>query len=334
MSGDERSARVAYWRARIASKAGQADEAKAGFRDVNRRWPFLFYGAAARARLAEVGEVVDIDLPKPAAVPSDAGKRLAADPTLARVDELGAVGLEVEAGWELQKDEKAVLKRLGDATGMRVILGRYATFKAFHRAYELGESRNGGALAQAPEGAARLWWEAAYPRAYRELIEKYGQAAGNPELFLYAIMRKESGFSPWDTSYADARGLLQMIPPTSAKVAAGLDMEFGADELYDPEINIRLGAAYIGGLTKKFGGQIPLVAGSYNAGPKAMAKWCDQHGKFPMDEFVELIAFTQTREYAKRLVAIYSRYRYLYGPKPYTLPLMVDAKYAATGPDY
>jgi len=334
MSSDERSARVAYWRARIASKGGQADEAKAGFRDVNRRWPFLFYGAAARARLAEAGEVVEIELPRPPPIAADAGKRAAADPTLARTDELQAVGLEVEAGWELQKDEKAVLKRLGDATGMRVILARYAAFKAFHRAYELAESRNGGALGQAPEGAARLWWEAAYPRAYRELIEKYGQAAGNPELFLYAVMRKESGFSPWDVSYADARGLLQMIPPTSAKVAAGLDMEFGADQLYDPEINVRLGAAYIGGLTKKFGGQIPLVAGAYNAGPKAMAKWCDQHGKFPMDEFVELIAFTQTREYAKRLVAIYARYRYLYGPKPYTLPLVVDAKYGAAGPDY
>ncbi len=99
-------------------------------------------------------------------------------------------------------------------------------------------------------------------------------------------------------------------------------------------MNVRLGASYIGALAKKFGGQIPLVAGAYNAGPKAMAKWCDQHGRFPMDEFVELIAFTQTREYAKRVVGIYARYRYLYGPKPYPLPLTVDAKYSSGGPDY
>ena len=65
-----------------------------------------------------------------------------------------------------------------------------------------------------------------------------------------------------------------------------------------------------------------------------MAKWCDQHGSHPTDEFVELIAFTQTREYAKRVVAIFARYRRLYGPTPYEMPLTVDAKYEPTGPDY
>jgi len=334
MTADERSSRVAYWRARIEAKAGNADAAKAGYRDVNRRWPFTFYGVAARARLAEAGETASIELPRAASPLPDASKRAAADPTLARADELAAAGLDVEAGWELQRDEKGVLHRLGEASGTRVLLERYARWKSFHRAYELAENQHGGALSTTPEGAARPWWEAAYPRAYRELVEKFGPPAGNPELFLYTIMRKESGFSPWDVSYADARGLLQMIPPTSAKVAESASIDFSPDELYEPEMNVRLGASYIGGLAKKFGGQIPLVAGAYNAGPKAMAKWCDQHGRFPMDEFVELIAFTQTREYAKRVVGIYARYRYLYGPKPYALPLSVDPKYAATGPDY
>jgi soluble lytic murein transglycosylase len=334
MTADERSSRVAYWRARIEAKAGHADAAIAGYRDVNRRWPFTFYGVAARARLAEVGQPAAVELPRAVAALPDAGKRAAADPTLARADELAGAGLDVEAGWELQRDEKGVLHRLGEASGTRVLLDRYARWKAFHRAYELAENQHGGALGTTPEGAARLWWEAAYPRAYRELVEKYGPPAGNPELFLYAIMRKESGFSPWDVSYADARGLLQMIPPTSANVAESLGIDFAPDELYDPDMNVRLGASYIGGLAKKFGGQIPLVAGAYNAGPKAMAKWCDQHGRFPMDEFVELIAFTQTREYAKRVVGIYARYRYLYGPRPYSLPLTVDPKYGAGGPDY
>ena len=46
---------------------------------------------------------------------------------------------------------------------------------------------------------------------------------------------------------------------------------------------------------------MPLAAGAYNAGPRAMARWCEQHGKHPTDEFVELIAFAQTREYVKRV---------------------------------
>jgi soluble lytic murein transglycosylase len=339
ITADERAARIAYWRARIDAKAKRADAARTGYREVSRRWPFSFFGAAARARLAELGETVAIELPRQEAAGApaagaDKDKRVAADPAVARADELGTVGLDVEAGWELQDDEKGVLRRLGDATGMRVLLGRYPTYKAYRRLYELGEARNGGALALAPTGDARLWWEAAYPRAYHELVDRFGPPAGNPELFLYAIMRKESGFFPWDVSYADARGLLQMIPPTSAKVAAALNLEFAPDELFQPETNIRLGATFIGSLAKKFAGQIPLVAGAFNAGPKAMAKWCDQHGAHPVDEFVELITFTQTREYAKRVVGIYARYRFLYGTSPYQLPLAVDAKYATAGPEF
>src|SRR4029078_12195005 len=46
MTPDERSARVAYWRARILAKQKRGDDAKAAYREVNRRWPFTFYGAA------------------------------------------------------------------------------------------------------------------------------------------------------------------------------------------------------------------------------------------------------------------------------------------------
>jgi soluble lytic murein transglycosylase len=239
-----------------------------------------------------------------------------------------------EAGWELARDEKGVLGRLGEAPGLRALLELYPKMEGFARAYKLSEGRHKGALGTMPEAGARLWWEAAYPRAYRDLVEKFGPQAGTPELLLWAIMRKESGFSPVDVSYADARGLLQMIPPTSERVAAEAGISFYADELYDPELNIRLGAAYIGGLYKKFGGQVPLVAGAYNAGPKAMARWCAQNGAHPLDEFVELVTFEQAREYIKRVVTIYARYRYLYGPTPYELPLVVDAKVAAVGPDY
>ena len=49
---------------------------------------------------------------------------------------------------------------------------------------------------------------------------------------------------------------------------------------------------------------------------------------------VELIAFAQTREYVKRVSAIYARYRFLYGPTPFELPLTLDLHYRADGPDY
>ena len=295
MTGEERSARVAYWRARfLATSTGASRSgADAAYREVNRRFPFTFYGVAARARLAEGGQRVGVEwapaTPEKATTKPRAGgdktasKSGSESDVWAKVRELAAAGLDAEAGWELERGEKQAIGRSGNVLPL---LTSYTELKNFHRAYELAESHNGGALSRAPTGAARIWWEAAYPRAYREWVDPVAAKAGNPDLFLFAIMRKESGFFPWDVSYADARGLLQMIPPTSSQVARELGIAFEADDLYQPETNIRLGAAYIGGLAKKFHGQIPLLAGAYNAGPKAMAKWCDQHGNHAMDEFV------------------------------------------------
>jgi soluble lytic murein transglycosylase len=330
MTPGERATQIAYWRARLHEKIGHAAEARDGYRALVRDAPLSYYGLLAAARL---GDDAKPELPGKA-VADVAPKHPERDPTVARALELLSADLGVEAGAELQRDEKNVLRRAGGDPALPWLLGLYAKTSNFHRAYALAEAKDGGALDAAPTGGARAFWEAAYPRAYADLVEKYGPAAGNPDVWLYAIMRKESGFDPLDVSYADARGLLQMIPPTSARVAKTEKIAFAPDELYDPETNIRLGAAYIGALYKKFGGQVPLAAGAYNAGPRAMSKWCTQHAGHPTDEFIELIAFTQTREYAKRVTALYARYRYLYGPSPYKLPLVINAKPDAGGPDF
>jgi soluble lytic murein transglycosylase len=338
----ERGDRVAYWRARFRDKlgpqTGQASakaEAIQGYQALARRAPLSFYGLLARARLKEAGQ------PEPVALPSHktAGAtpaKAARDPVVARALELADAGMDAEAGAEIERDEKGVLARAGGEKAAGWLLGLYRHASDYKRAYRFVESHDSGALAADPhaDDGTRVFWEAAFPRAYATLVDRYGPPAGNPELYLYAIMRKESGFDPHDVSYADARGLLQMIPPTSARVAEKAGEAFFPDLLYDPEVNIRLGALYIGALYKKFGGEVPLAAGAYNAGPKAMARWCTQHAGHPTDEFVELVAFAQTREYVKRVTSLYAKYRFLYGPTPYEVPLTLDLKVAAEGPDY
>jgi soluble lytic murein transglycosylase len=140
-------------------------------------------------------------------------------------------------------------------------------------------------------------------------------------------MRKESGFDPHVLSYADARGLLQMIPATTARVAAALGIRYGSGDLYDPEFNVRTGSWYIGRLLAKFKGQIPLGAGSYNSGPRPVMRWLDAHGDRPMDELVEMVSYQQTREYMKKVTENYARYRYLYQGEVYQQPLVVDRGY-------
>src|SRR5262249_31055233 len=156
----------------------------------------------------------------------------------------------------------------------------------------------------------------------------------NPTYYLYTIMQKESAYNPHDVSYADAIGLLQMIPPTSRRVAEHVGRPYTDDVLYDPEGNIRFGAWYIGHLLAKFKKQIALGAGSYNAGRGAMRKWLKRSGTRPLDEFVELCSYKQTREYMKKVLDIYARYNYLYDKADWLPSLKIDAEPADDGIEY
>jgi soluble lytic murein transglycosylase len=334
--GAEAARRIAYFRGRALLALDRREEGLAALQETARRWPLHHYGLLARARLQSARATVPVELPPRTPPLGPLPVSVARDPAVARADELAAAGLDVEAGLELARDEAALRQRLGAPQALAVLLDRLPRYQNWRRPYQLAESVGAAALGGAPTGLARVVWEAAYPKAYAPMVERHAGPAGNPPLLLYAIMRKESGFSPHDVSYADARGLLQMIPPTSARIASGLDLPFAFEpnDLYDPETNVRLAATYIGQLVKKFGGQIPVVAAAYNAGPRAVMRWCDQNGHRPLDEFVELIAYDQSREYAKRVLGIYAHYVYLYEGRVLDVPLDVNCRYDKGGPDF
>ncbi|MGZ3440968.1 MAG: lytic transglycosylase domain-containing protein, partial [Polyangia bacterium] len=321
-SGALSGGKGAYWRARALDSLKREDEAKAVWRALVNEYPFSYYALQARARLKEKGVELGPfgDGPKGSAQTFEAiDVKLANDPLIMRVDELLLAGLTVEAGVELDRGDGDFIKRYGAPRALPLLFDRYFRGDNFHRPHQLAESYSGSALRLDPnsDATARKWWEIVYPRAYRQYIEKYAPTGENPPYYLYTIMQKESAYNPHDVSYADAIGLLQMIPPTSRRVALRIDAPYTDDVLYDPEGNIRFGAWYIGHLLQKFKGQIALGAGSYNAGPRAMMKWVKAHGARPLDEFIELTPYTQTREYMKKVLDIYSRYLWLYDKQDY-----------------
>jgi soluble lytic murein transglycosylase len=322
--------RVRYWRARFSAQAGLIDESRRQLRDLVHRSPLGYYGLLAAARLREAGEKVTIELPASSLLAPEGREKPAHDPALERAQELLAAGLDVEAGEELGRAEASVLQRLGKAQGPALLLEEYPRMRAFHQALRLAENHGAAALVSAPTGPARVFWQAAYPRAFRDMVEPLASTARTPEIFVYAIMRKESSFLPHALSSSDARGLLQLIPSTGQEVAKHLGVSLYTDELFDPEVNIRFGAAYLGELLQRFGDQIALAAGAYNAGSHAMMRWCDQWGSRPLDEFVELVTYDQAREYIKRVLAVYAHYRFLYG-EPFELNLAVNPRYAKDG---
>jgi soluble lytic murein transglycosylase len=321
-----------YWRARIDERLADKPAAVAGYTQTVTRFPFSWYALLARARLAALGVAVP-----PFGVPdarprgpkllAEVDEALAADDLIARADELIAAGLGADAGDELARNERPFLKRHDRAAAFAMLLDRYRKAGNYFRPWMLAVSYSGSALDGPAEGDARRWWENAYPRAYRDLIEKYQALGKNPEGYLYSIMRKESGFNPHDLSYADAQGLLQMIPPTTLRVAKELKIPYDPGRLYEPAYNIQTGSWYIGHLLQKFKGQVPIGAGSFNSGPRPVMKWVDQYGDREIDELVELVPYTQTREYMKKVTENFARYQYLYEGKIYEQPLTVDKHY-------
>jgi soluble lytic murein transglycosylase len=86
---------------------------------------------------------------------------------------------------------------------------------------------------------------------------------------------------------------------------------FNEVELLNPETNIRLGSRYLKQTLDKFDGQAPYAFAAYNAGDSRVTDW-QSIGKYHgMDEFVESIPFTETREYVQAIVRNESIYREL-----------------------
>jgi soluble lytic murein transglycosylase len=156
--------------------------------------------------------------------------------------------------------------------------------------------------------ADRELWMLAYPRAFWNTVESTAEAAGVDPYLVLAVMREESRFDPQVASIAGAIGLLQLLPGTASGIA-GTTMS--ATQLTQPEVNIRLGTAYLAGLLRRFRGDIPLALAGYNAGPGAAQRF-SRISRADMDLFFERIPYAETRAYVQRVLQTYGIYRWLY----------------------
>ena len=153
------------------------------------------------------------------------------------------------------------------------------------------------------------------PHAYFPVTELATQPLAVPADLALAIARRESEFDFRVTSHADARGLMQVLPATGAHTARRLGIAFDEARLTtDPAYNATLGAGYLQELSDLFGGTLSLVSAGYNAGPGRPRRWAAENGDpretatDPVD-WVEMIPFTETRNYVMRVTEAVVIYR-------------------------
>jgi soluble lytic murein transglycosylase len=169
-------------------------------------------------------------------------------------------------------------------------------------------------LRRPPEGSGRAIWALAYPPAYGGYVTQYTAASNVPPSLLMALMREESALDPGAVSASGAIGLTQLMLPTAQQVARRLKLtKPDRLALTDPEISIRIGAAYLGQLLRLYGGAPAQALAAYNAGEGAVGRWRAGGRDADLDEWIEEIPFEETRGYVKRVLRSDASYRLLSG---------------------
>ncbi|HSX20072.1 MAG TPA: transglycosylase SLT domain-containing protein [Gammaproteobacteria bacterium] len=155
-----------------------------------------------------------------------------------------------------------------------------------------------------------------FPKNFSEYIHK--EARNNdidPEV-LFAITRQESAFIPHAKSPAGALGLMQLMPQTGKMVArVSREPLRHHSELLKPDKNIRLGSMYLRMMLDQNQQNHALAAASYNAGPHRVANWIPEYD-MPVDSWIELIPFKETREYVQNFLTYTVIYQRLLNKTP------------------
>jgi soluble lytic murein transglycosylase len=304
-TGSMERGRALYWEGRAAYGANDAARGERALRAAIEADPLGWYALWAARRLREHGE--DPGPPVPDAAPAEASFAPLAEPSL--------VTFHASLGFD---DEAASLLRVAERTrgwtpgSRRALVERFTALGDASRAYRL--TGTSAMLAQAPSREAAWIWRAAYPRPFAADVDEAARTTRVPAEVIYAVMRQESAFDPRVVSYADAIGLMQLLPDTAERFARRVGVTFGRELLYRPEHNVRFGAMYLRDLIDEVG--IPLCFAAYNAGEHRVREWLARARRDggptgrELDRVVEDIPFLQTRNYIRRVTGSYAHYLY------------------------
>ncbi|NDJ85772.1 MAG: tetratricopeptide repeat protein [Chloroflexi bacterium] len=196
-----------------------------------------------------------------------------------------------------------------------------ATYQLAHYYAEIGNYRtsieaaaaliimSGVSTYDAPSYIARL----RYPIHYADLVLPNVETYELDPLLVFSLIRQESLFQSFATSFAAAQGLMQIIPDTGQWVATQLEWpDYQNSDIYRPYINIRFGTYYLRWVLDFVDGVPYAALAGYNGGPSNARNWLDSSGA-DLDRFVQTIAFDETERYVIRIYQQYDVYRHLYG---------------------
>src|SRR5690606_10242540 len=86
---------------------------------------------------------------------------------------------------------------------------------------------------------------------------------------------------------------------------------FDPDDLFDPELNLRMGAWYLRALLDQFDGRPVVALAAYNAGRTRVQEWLAQGRWDGREETLDDTPFGETRHHVRRVLTTLETYRWL-----------------------
>jgi soluble lytic murein transglycosylase len=310
-----------YWQGRAFERDQRQHEARKRYERLRSSYRQTFYGYLAAARLDGGGlwaweaaglrkskQLVNTTTLVPDALPLEAR-----NPHAVRGRELWAMRLFASAGEEL---EAAATQGANGQVWQAWAARAFHQAGEHHRAMRIVRRQGKAMFFQSSGLSPAELQEMAYPLGALQRLDT-ATFDGLDPLIVGALIMAESDWNPRAFSRVGARGLMQLMPATGRRMAGRIGVEVGADdEFFEPNLNLRLGVAYMVDLSRQFDGKLPLVLASYNAGEEQVSKWWSQRAKEDMEEFIADIPFRETRRYVQRVYVNYAEYQRIYRHLP------------------
>jgi soluble lytic murein transglycosylase len=312
--GAKETVSAIYWRGRLYETLDHKPaNAAANYRTLIRAYQHFFYAQMARERLAALGDAKPVAQPQldslqAAPVPALQESFPEDSPHLAKARLLANAGLNDYIPKEIAADpDSSSWSALAEAQIYSSYGETYRAMRALKRALPY-------AATASIKSIPLVYWRILFPKPWWDTI-KSESAKNNLDPYLVAsLIRQESEFDPSVVSYANAYGLMQLLPSVGKQMAheEGIS-HFETFQLLDPAMNIRLGTRYLRQMLQKFGGVQEYALAAYNAGDSRVVDWQSAGPYHGMDEFVESIPITPTRDDVEAILRNEETYRAIDG---------------------
>jgi soluble lytic murein transglycosylase len=308
--GAKETVSALYWRARLYEQQDHEPAlAAAHYKTLINAYAHYFYAQMARERLVALGDAKPVTVPHldqyvPAVIPKLDVSVPLGDPHLVKAHLLVNAGLS-----EYVPQEIAAAPGSSSWSGIAEAQ-IYASYGETFRAMRVLKRALPYAASAPIKSVPLAYWRILFPEDHWDVIRTESAKNGLDPYFVASLIRQESEFNPSAISHANAYGLMQLLPSVGNQMAReeGLG-RIEARQLLDPVLNIRLGTRYLREIMERFGRVPEYALAAYNAGENRVTDWQAAGPYNGVDEFVESIPFSETRDYVQAILRNQEIYR-------------------------